>query len=471
MNKHFRIGKRILALCMTVFMVSGTYATATSNDGTSFVTKAEFDSLVNNFNDEMAKYQSGLNAKIDDAISGYLAGLSQESRVAQSSLINQANYRFTNSWSLYKGGNKSQLGNKFVYNFLMVVMTTGQWDGRNTILWQLGAGASDYCKFVTVGSDNSKYVVYEKSKWDDRYKVIVSLMESYPISSATYIYHSLWFNYSNPVWPSTLDTSVVTYTGDSWGNVPVSKFGQIYGKNIDAKGVGSFSSNDTMTIPEDSNLVSGNSVPTGDIIYAVDNEEMNKKMTTHRSNITGNCRIAYCWARKYDGTLEVQCDSSNQPEQAAAFSGQYKIAGYDHKYTEIPASTGYKDFILESVSMLVNEPVKYFSGLPLFTATENGTVELELEFQNTDSADSTWQIQEGIFDVNGAITAGLGSLSNGSTEYIDDAGNVIRNRYVVPAGKVQTIKFDVNRGRTYWIKINPASGLSKVTSKKIDIVK
>ena len=76
MKKFFKLGKRMLALFIVVLLNINSYAAVGANDGSAFVTKAEFDALVNTFNEQMDTYQSGLNAKIDGAISNYLAGLS-----------------------------------------------------------------------------------------------------------------------------------------------------------------------------------------------------------------------------------------------------------------------------------------------------------------------------------------------------------------------------------------------------------
>ena len=69
-----------MALFIVVLLNINSYAAVSANDGSAFVTKAEFDALVNTFNEQMDTYQSGLNTKIDGAIANYLAGLSAQSR-------------------------------------------------------------------------------------------------------------------------------------------------------------------------------------------------------------------------------------------------------------------------------------------------------------------------------------------------------------------------------------------------------
>ena len=80
MKKFLKLGKRMMALFIVVLLNINTYAAIGGNDGSAFVTKAEFDALINTFNEQMDSYQSGLNAKIDGAIANYLAGLSSVSR-------------------------------------------------------------------------------------------------------------------------------------------------------------------------------------------------------------------------------------------------------------------------------------------------------------------------------------------------------------------------------------------------------
>ena len=76
MKKFSKIGKRVFALFLVALMNINTYATTTSNDGSSFITKAEFDTMMKKFNENMNQYQAGLNAKIDAAIAKYIGGLS-----------------------------------------------------------------------------------------------------------------------------------------------------------------------------------------------------------------------------------------------------------------------------------------------------------------------------------------------------------------------------------------------------------
>ena len=76
-----------MALFIVVLLNINSYAAVGANDGSAFVTKAEFDALVNTFNEQMDGYQAGLNSKIDGAIANYLSGLSSVTTSNQTAIF------------------------------------------------------------------------------------------------------------------------------------------------------------------------------------------------------------------------------------------------------------------------------------------------------------------------------------------------------------------------------------------------
>ncbi len=76
MKKSTIIVKRALALFLVVLMSIENFAAVVGdNDGAAFITKAEFDSLKNNFQSQIDQYNTSIDAKIDGAIASYLAGI------------------------------------------------------------------------------------------------------------------------------------------------------------------------------------------------------------------------------------------------------------------------------------------------------------------------------------------------------------------------------------------------------------
>ena len=76
MRKSTRIVKKLLALFLVVLMSINTLgAVVSDNDGSAFITKAEFDSLKNDFQSQIDQYNTSIDSKIDGAIASYLAGI------------------------------------------------------------------------------------------------------------------------------------------------------------------------------------------------------------------------------------------------------------------------------------------------------------------------------------------------------------------------------------------------------------
>ena len=68
--------KKALCLVFAFLLSINSFAAVVSdNDGAAFITKAEFDSLKNNFQGQIDQYNTSIDSKIDGAISSYLAGI------------------------------------------------------------------------------------------------------------------------------------------------------------------------------------------------------------------------------------------------------------------------------------------------------------------------------------------------------------------------------------------------------------
>lgn len=71
-----KILKRIVSLFLVLsFCFTSMAAVVSDNDGSAFITKAEFDSLKNDFQAQIDQYNTSIDNKIDGAISAYLAGI------------------------------------------------------------------------------------------------------------------------------------------------------------------------------------------------------------------------------------------------------------------------------------------------------------------------------------------------------------------------------------------------------------
>ena len=106
MFSNHKFKNKILFLLLILLLCINSFAAVVSdNDGAAFITKAEFDSLKNSFQSQLDDYNSGLDNKIDGAISSYLSGV----RVSKTTTINpivsnyadimwQPNYKVYGQW-------------------------------------------------------------------------------------------------------------------------------------------------------------------------------------------------------------------------------------------------------------------------------------------------------------------------------------------------------------------------------------
>ena len=75
-NSKAKMVKRALCLIFAFLLSINSFAAVVSdNDGSAFITKAEFDSLKNNFQSQIDQYNTSIDAKIDSAIAAYFAGI------------------------------------------------------------------------------------------------------------------------------------------------------------------------------------------------------------------------------------------------------------------------------------------------------------------------------------------------------------------------------------------------------------
>ena len=81
MLKNIRIIKYLCILLVCSLVLEVNAAVVADNDGSAFITKAEFDSLKNNFQSQIDSYNTAIDSKIDNAIASYLSGLKTEVEV------------------------------------------------------------------------------------------------------------------------------------------------------------------------------------------------------------------------------------------------------------------------------------------------------------------------------------------------------------------------------------------------------
>ena len=95
--------KQCIAWVLIVLMGINAFAAVVSdNDESAFITKAEFDSLKNNFQNQIDQYNTSIDSKIDGAIASYLAGIKVEKMTDLPSLVEKyKDIYWCNDFSLF----------------------------------------------------------------------------------------------------------------------------------------------------------------------------------------------------------------------------------------------------------------------------------------------------------------------------------------------------------------------------------
>ena len=103
MKKSSRFIKRRLALVVVLLLSIESFAAVVGdNDGAAFITKAEFDSMKNDFQSQLDRYNSSLDNKIDGAIATYLAGAKVTSQMTiLPQVSNYEEIMWINDWYFY----------------------------------------------------------------------------------------------------------------------------------------------------------------------------------------------------------------------------------------------------------------------------------------------------------------------------------------------------------------------------------
>ena len=95
--------KKMTKKAFAIFIVSSLSfnnfaAIVSDNDGSAFVTKAEFEGLKNDFSKQIQQYNESIDSKIDGAIASYLAGIQLAKKETLESLLNNINDNCNDSY-------------------------------------------------------------------------------------------------------------------------------------------------------------------------------------------------------------------------------------------------------------------------------------------------------------------------------------------------------------------------------------
>lgn len=95
-----KYAKKASCLIFVFAFIMNTFAAIVSdNDGSAFITKAEFDALKNSFQTQIDNYNKNIDSKIDEAIASYLAGIKLTTKNKYKTIFGD---KTTNPYYIYK---------------------------------------------------------------------------------------------------------------------------------------------------------------------------------------------------------------------------------------------------------------------------------------------------------------------------------------------------------------------------------
>ena len=148
MRKSTKKFKRVFILLLVVLTSINSFAAVVSdNDGSAFITKAEFDSLKNIFQTQIDAYNTQIDSKIDNAISSYLAGLNANKTETKNII--------TSDWKYVICSNK-EIKNKivlptFAMNFMIgnAYIGSDNWGDCGWVYWYSELNESNLSEYYS----------------------------------------------------------------------------------------------------------------------------------------------------------------------------------------------------------------------------------------------------------------------------------------------------------------------------------
>lgn len=199
--------KKVLALLFVLLLACENFAAVVSdNDGSAFITKAEFDSLKNNFQSQLNQYNTSIDGKIDTAISSYLAGIKTE-KTTRTNIINSSwddvsavNGEFETEWNMPEMAFTFLIGYlRLQGSYAPLTLPNANW----IIKWLMSDAYSKITPdFLTSGGTNKRNLVTNEGTNDSPTKITwagraLRYHENWALSRMSYYY---WPNSVSSGW-------------------------------------------------------------------------------------------------------------------------------------------------------------------------------------------------------------------------------------------------------------------------------
>ena len=436
-----------MALFIVALLNINAYATQSSNDGSAFVTKAEFDLLMVKFNEQMEDYQSGVNAKIDTAISKYLGNMSGTTVEVLPCIINNLSTydrTFINNAKLV--GTSTTTGNTTAARLCaFFVASASAYDARNYTKGDYG-----YVRLNSkaVGTGEPVWATFYDSNVNNDWKIKLTEIEKNGVTYYTPVNNSIrlfrpHFNVRFfglvVVWGTKYKIafpSVTGFTFQDTGRVPGARTGttvSLAGENL-TNYISRF------------NYISEGSTDMYILRYlpgtAYTPEQSGDSygvVYDKRSNYDSTDMYSYTMDNSAGGGIRITysdpATDTNTYEDKNTYT--YTFKGYINKYILSKAT----DWVNESATKVYDEAVKKVDGLPICTCQYSGNINIPLSLKNSGGGKSIVAIRAAKW---GNVGPGTSKTAQ-DVYYNDDASGDLNIN----------IRQDADTPITYWLKVLP----------------
>lgn len=426
---------KILSNLLKVFLfiillsVEVTASVVSDNDGSAFITKGEFDSLKNNFQRQIDRYNKNIDSLIDAAISSYLAGVKAERHIKLTNIydiLGGDNIKFglpdisptvepnTGAVFFFENGDRYGVG---------ILMAPGSGESRRGVMDPMNQWWNDYepshfrlGKFIKYINDSGK-----------------KFLQTYEVGAIQAVFSGGWWTGATSVQESVINQPFGN--GAQKLNVPITVgsyykcdyYNSIYRERKDVD-------------LDLSNWTSAYDISTTDdkVFISTTNYENVDVLQESWSDITASGPF-------YNGNTPA--DGSSHDE------GDCTIIGINLYNWTVDKNQQY-DLLTPGFYYRKQYSNSLYGGVQFFKATKKGKVKVDtLKFTRSSPGTVYFAIKSSPFD-NLETLKGDVKFDKIEGCTVDSSSD---NRYSATSGDTVKLEFEVEEGKTYFIKCQPST--------------
>ena len=477
--------KKLLALFLVVLISIESFgAVVSDNDGSAFITKAEFDSLKNDFQSQIDQYNTSIDSKIDTAIANYLQGIKVARKSILDNILNKLNAESNDGW-YDASGNWVTPGYRLmvkqwtppetrepvgaILNFFIESSygrTVGSYVDVGIQIARLGVSyesrgeLKDEYRPSSAEYKTGEYIICDKTN-DDTY---------IPLNKYDEIEYRYWVSGGAAYTGGSEDQMVITaerYDGCHWHDCvfensdnfwslklkhPTHAWGvsgvEVAGRSLPTIYGGTYQSNVlNVTVPILGEI-------SGSVVCLLNDDYSKTVLSRVSDTFTGyESRIASVRKKNNKDTIMKTSQNAWGPSADAAVSIKYNY----HPIT----TKSINNLIDYTAYEVLKEKIYLFNGLPLFTATDDGVVKFKINFYSAGNNNVCIGLQTKKFE-------------NDDSKYIIDSNLNLRdengNAYTsneFESSRDYTFMVDVKKNETLYLKTYDATDDEEFSGAKI----